>query len=269
MSVDRAKYMGKDEVRKLRTMTEARAITDLRYGRVNGVLAWAVVDLAMSTGLRVSELVALKVQDVDLRMGALRVVRLKKRARDVETVAIDGKQCVQHLRAYLQWRADRLKGMDKANHKGLTDADGPLFVGQRGPLTNRGAQQAWKRAVALAGLRDDLSIHSARHTLATHLLRKCGNLRLVQKQLGHASPVTTANMYADVAFEDMQGRWLDCTTTRIVQAMEGRGENKNRNRRLQEGRGGAARHRTFLSEFFRESFGENGYENPPLMPSRE
>ena len=55
-----------------------------------------------------------------------------------------------------------------------------------------------------AGLPDELSIHSARHTLAVVLLRKTGNLRLVQKQLGHSSPTTTANMYADVSFADMQ-----------------------------------------------------------------
>lgn len=55
-----------------------------------------------------------------------------------------------------------------------------------------------------AELPKELSNHTARHTLAVHLLRRTGNLRQVQKQLGHASPVTTANMYADVAFEDMQ-----------------------------------------------------------------
>ena len=40
--------------------------------------------------------------------------------------------------------------------------------------------------------------------MAIHLLRKTGNLRMVQKQLGHRNPVTTANMYADVTFEDMR-----------------------------------------------------------------
>ena len=65
-------------------------------------------------------------------------------------------------------------------------------------------QQMWKAAIERAGLPEELSIHSARHTLATHLLKKTGNLRQVQKQLGHASPATTANMYADIAFEDMQ-----------------------------------------------------------------
>jgi len=42
------------------------------------------------------------------------------------------------------------------------------------------------------------------NTIAVQLLKKTGNLRQVQKQLGHASPATTANMYADITFEDMQ-----------------------------------------------------------------
>ena len=90
------------------------------------------------------------------------------------------------------------------------DADQPtsktaaLFVGRRGPLTDTGLQQLWKAAVKYASLPKELSIHCARHTLAVQLLRRTGNLRMVQKMLGHASPTVTANMYADVPFEDMQ-----------------------------------------------------------------
>jgi integrase len=82
--------------------------------------------------------------------------------------------------------------------------EGPLFVDSRGPLTSRGLQQIWKAAIKWAGLPEELSIHSARHTIAVDLLKKTGNLRQVQKQLGHASPATTANMYADIGFEDMR-----------------------------------------------------------------
>jgi integrase len=49
-----------------------------------------------------------------------------------------------------------------------------------------------------------MSIHTARHTIAVHLLGKTKNLRQVQKQLGHSTPAVTANMYADVSFADMQ-----------------------------------------------------------------
>ena len=79
-----------------------------------------------------------------------------------------------------------------------------MLVGKRGPLIAQGLQQLWKVAVRRAGLPKELSIHSARHTMAVHLLKKTRNLRQVQKQLGHTNPATTANMYAEVSFEDMQ-----------------------------------------------------------------
>ena len=62
----------------------------------------------------------------------------------------------------------------------------------------------WTTAVAKAGLPCELSIHCACHTMAVHLLRKSGNPRMVQKQLGHGSPSTTADIYADISFEDMR-----------------------------------------------------------------
>ena len=71
-------------------------------------------------------------------------------------------------------------------------------------MTAQGLQRIWKATVKDAGLPKELSVHSARHTIAVHLLKKMGNLRQVQKQLGHSSPATTANMYADISFEDMQ-----------------------------------------------------------------
>ena len=67
-AVDRTKYMSVEEVKQLRTVTEARAIVDLRAGRVNGPLAWMVVVLALSTGLRGSEIAALNVADLDLSL---------------------------------------------------------------------------------------------------------------------------------------------------------------------------------------------------------
>ncbi len=56
--IDRSKYMGLREAAQLRTMSQARAIVDMAAGRMGGVIEWAVVDTAMQTGLRVSELAA-------------------------------------------------------------------------------------------------------------------------------------------------------------------------------------------------------------------
>ena len=186
MVIDRSKYMSKEEVRQFRTVTEAKAIVDLRAGRVTGPLAWAVVDVALSTGLRVSEMASLKVKDIDLQRGCLTVVRLKRKKKTRESLAI-GNGIAKHLKEFI---GDRKSG--------------PLFAGSRGPLTAQGLQCIWREAIKRSGLPKELSIHSARHTIAVYLLKKTGNLRFVQKQLGHASPATTANMYADISFEDMK-----------------------------------------------------------------
>jgi integrase len=194
VTIDRAKYMNLDEVGRLRKVTEAFAVADMAKGRVRGVLAWAVVDVALSTGLRVSEIARLRCGDVDFKRGCLRVTRSKKRRSKSETLAV-GADLLDHLREFIAWKEAVGQTTGKV---------APLFVGKRGALTVLGLQRIWKRAVEEAGLPADLSIHSARHTIAVTLLKKTGNLRLVQKQLGHASPTITANMYADVAFEDMQ-----------------------------------------------------------------
>jgi integrase len=102
MVIDRTKYMSGGEVKRLRTVTEAKAIVDLKGGRVGGVISWMLVDLAISTGLRVSEMAALTIQDVDLKRGCLRVQRVKKRAHRQETLAI-GKDLVRHLGDYIAW----------------------------------------------------------------------------------------------------------------------------------------------------------------------
>lgn len=186
--IDREKYMSMDEVRILRTVSEAKAITDLKAGRVQGVKAWMLIDLALSTGLRVSEIAALGIEDVDLKRGSLKVIRNKRRKKVSESLAI-GADLTKHLKEYIE-------GMDAK--------EGALFMGSRGSLTAQGLQRIWKHSIKQAGLSNALSIHSARHTIAVHLLKKTGNLRQVQKQLGHASPATTANMYADISFADMQ-----------------------------------------------------------------
>jgi len=188
MVIDRSKYMDLDEVRQLRRSAEARAYIDLRKGRIGGVRTWMLVDLALSTGLRVSEMAALTIKDVDFKRGCISVVRRKRKKRIRETLAL-GKDLAQHLKEYIAWTERK---------------SGPLFVGSRGSMSAQGLQRIWKRAIKLAGLPKELSIHSARHTIAVQLLKKTGNLRFVQKQLGHASPATTANMYADISFEDMQ-----------------------------------------------------------------
>ena len=187
--VDRTKFMDRLEVRLLRECTEAWSALDLQKGRQQGVLSWMLIDLALSTGLRVSEIERLNIEDFDCRRCALAVRRSKKRKMTTETLPI-GQDLGKHLKDYIEW-TDR--------------SSGPLFASQRRDrMTRAGLQQCWKVAVKRAGLPKELSIHSARHTIAVALLKKTGNLRQVQKMLGHSTPTITANLYADVSFEDQQ-----------------------------------------------------------------
>lgn len=192
--MERTKYLNTDEVKRLRTLTKAKAIEDKDAKRVTGVLAWMVVDTALSTGLRVSELAALKVEDIDFERSLIHVNRLKRKKPYREQLAV-ADEFLNHLKEYLR----RCRNGKRQRRK-----RGRLFIGKRGPLTAQGLQWIWKAAVKRAGLPAKLTIHSARHTVAVHLLRKTRNLKQVQKQLGHKSIESTANMYADIPFEDMR-----------------------------------------------------------------
>lgn len=67
-------------------------------------------------------------------------------------------------------------------------------------FSTRGLQYAFKVAIREAGLPNYYSIHACRHSYGTHLYQRTKDLRLVQKQLGHAS-ITTTTVYADVTIE--------------------------------------------------------------------
>lgn len=208
MVIDRKKYMNQVEVRKLLHAAEDWAKKDLeaKPQRKAGVNVWMLVDLALSTGLRVGELAAITIEDINFDRNAISVVRLKRKKirkngkvesrqdynlRNTETLPLDqGGRLLFHVKEYIEF-------------KSITS--GPLFVGKRGAMTVQGLQCLWRSAIKKAGLPKELSIHSARHTLATQLLKKThNNIRLTQKQLGHKSASTTLNMYSHISFEEHQ-----------------------------------------------------------------
>ncbi len=187
-TITREKYMDEIEIKLLRSTAETRALQDERAKRAGGIHGWMLIDLALGTGFRVSELAKLRIEDIDFERKFVKVERVKRKKKTKEVFGVSD-ELLKHLRDYIDWT-----GRSK----------GPLLVGARGPLSSQGLQQIWKRAVKLAGLPKSLSIHSARHTLAVHVLKKTKNLRLVQKMLGHSSPNTTAAFYADVPFAEMR-----------------------------------------------------------------
>ena len=126
-----------------------------------------------AAGLRVSELVRLRIRDVDLSALTLKV-RAGKGRKD--RITLLSEVLVEPLRVQM----------------GTRDLDAPLFPSQQGgPLTVRTMQRIVGRAVARAKLRKHVTPHSLRHAFATHLLEGGTDLRFIQALLGHARIETT------------------------------------------------------------------------------
>ena len=151
----------------------------------------AMLETLYATGLRVSELVGLKLTAVNLNDGVLRVTGKGNKDRLVPL----GEEAVEWLRRYL---ADARPSLMEKN---LSDA---VFVTARGDGMTR--QAFWyliKRRARSAGIERPLSPHTLRHAFATHLLNHGADLRVVQMLLGH-SDISTTQIYTHVARERLK-----------------------------------------------------------------
>jgi integrase/recombinase XerD len=138
----------------------------------------ALLELLYATGLRVSELVGLTLKQLDLRRGVVRPLGKGSKERVVPMVAA----AVEKIELYLaQSRAQLLKGRPSPY----------LFINRRGgKLSRQGFWKILKHYAAKVGMAS-LSPHTLRHSMATHLLSRGANLRVIQLLLGHADLATT------------------------------------------------------------------------------
>jgi integrase/recombinase XerC len=140
----------------------------------------AAVELLYAAGLRVGELVALDLGDVQLGQ---RMVRVRGKGRKERLVPF-GRPAAKALEAYLPERAHW--------RRGVTDEDDPLFVNQRGGrLSDRSIRRQLDHAVRRTADLNHLHPHALRHAFATHLLEAGMDLRAIQELLGHSSLATT------------------------------------------------------------------------------
>ncbi|HEY1944935.1 MAG TPA: tyrosine recombinase XerC [Roseiarcus sp.] len=137
----------------------------------------AVLSLCYGAGLRISEALSLRRADAPIGdVDALRIVGKGGKAR--------GATIVKPVRAAIE---DYLRRCPY-----ILKADGPLFIGAKGgPLSPRIVQLAMERLRGALGLPDSATPHALRHSFATHLLARGGDLRTIQELLGHASLSTT------------------------------------------------------------------------------
>jgi len=152
----------------------------------------AMLELLYATGLRVSELVSLKYNQLSLQQGVVRVIGKGNKERLVPI----GDEAVNWLTQYLETsRANLMQGKSTCDY---------FFVTRRGSGMTR--QAFWyliKRYALLAGITQKISPHTLRHAFATHLLNHGADLRVVQLLLGH-SDLSTTQIYTHVAKARLQ-----------------------------------------------------------------
>lgn len=174
------------EPRKLPVILSVEEVTRLLEA-AGGLKYKAALSIAYGAGLRASEVVHLKVSDIDSRRMVLRVEQGKGKK---DRYAMLSPTLLELLRAwYRQARSQR-----------MILPGGWLFPGQNpvNPLSTRQLNRAFHLALDATGIDKPVSLHSLRHAFATHLLEQNEDIRVIQVLLGHKKLETTAR-YAQVA----------------------------------------------------------------------
>lgn len=152
----------------------------------------ALIELLYGTGGRISEIISLDIDDVDRESATVRLFGKgrKERVLPLGSFAIDA------LNSYLVRARPELARKGKGTSK--------LFLNSLGrPLSRQSTWAIIRRAAERAGIRQDISAHTLRHTYATHLLHGGADVRVVQELLGHAS-VTTTQIYTSVTIDSLR-----------------------------------------------------------------
>lgn len=152
----------------------------------------AIIELLYASGMRVSEISNLNLQNIDMRNMYIRVFGKGKKERLVpftQSSKLTLETYISGLRITLQ-----NKGKEKTN---------AVFLNKFGRrISTRGIEEIFKRIESCSGLNVSLHPHLLRHTFATHLLERGADLRVIQELLGHSS-INTTQVYTHVTTESM------------------------------------------------------------------
>ncbi len=152
----------------------------------------AMLETLYSTGMRVSELIALNVEDVDLTSNVVRVAGKGKKRRVIPL----GPGAVQTILHFLDLR--------RGDPRSSTFDSEALFINKHGQrLSTRSVRRKLDKYLLEAGLDLSVSPHTLRHSFATHMLRRGADLRAVQQMLGHQS-LSTTQIYTHLSGETVK-----------------------------------------------------------------
>lgn len=148
----------------------------------------AMAELFYSSGLRLSELINLNEQDMDLSVATLRVTGKGNKTRQLPI----GRAAIDAIKSWLQWRERYRLAEERA-----------VFISQQGRrIGQRTVQQRLKKLGIDRELEQGLHPHMLRHSFASHLLESSGDLRAVQELLGHAN-ISTTQIYTHLDFQHL------------------------------------------------------------------
>ena len=194
------KFLKEEEVKRLRSFMEEKAIVAITKRQKKPVRDWALIDIALSAGLRASEIGNLKIKDIHVGKGENAIFVFEGKGKKSRLIKI-GEKLKRHLKDFILWKKSVYEP---------TTPESYLFKSERNSKMQLSAiQKCFKTWAKQAGLKSRYSIHSLRHTYGTMMYRMSKDLRMVQKQLGHSSCRIT-EVYADVLSED---------TERVVNAL--------------------------------------------------
>ncbi|HVI24882.1 MAG TPA: tyrosine recombinase XerC [Xanthomonadaceae bacterium] len=163
---------------------EAKQLVEVPTDAPLGLRDRALLELFYSSGLRLSELCALRWRDLHLDDGLVTVLGKGSRQRTVPVGS--------HARAALSaWRVEQ-----------RPESDAPVFPGRNGPITPRAVQLRLRQLARRQGLFKRVHPHLLRHSFASHVLESSGDLRGVQELLGHAD-IATTQIYTHLDFQHL------------------------------------------------------------------
>lgn len=179
-------------VRKLPKLLDVDQTFQLLGIKENDVLAIrdkAIIELIYSSGLRLTEVISLNINDIDFIDRVLTVIGKGKKARNLPI----GKFAIQAIDDWLKSRQKLVK-----NNK-----ERALFISNRGSrISPRSVQERIKRWAVKQGLSGNVHPHMLRHSFASHILESSGDLRAVQELLGHAD-ISTTQVYTHLDFQHL------------------------------------------------------------------
>lgn len=147
----------------------------------HGVRNRAMLETLYASGLRVSELINLKLTNVYFEIGLIRVIG----KGDKERIVPIGEDAIKHIQLYIE-------GVRRSQMNIHPDAGNIVFLNRRGKkLTREMVFMIVKETARIAGITKSVSPHTFRHSFATHLIEGGADLRAVQEMLGHESIITT------------------------------------------------------------------------------